>query len=118
MICACRLFRVLAATRHAQLACIFALVLAAPAHADGVEDFYKGRSLTLIVGHSPLRTIPELREYQQFMNEFVAAVRDAKQSGKSADDAAAAINLGAKYKDYQNTRYRAAVQAIYDELGK
>ena len=73
---------------------------------------------TLIVGHSPLRTIPELREYQQFMNEFVAAVRDAKQSGKSVDDAAAAINLGAKYKDYQNTRYRAAVQAIYDELGK
>ena len=44
---------------------------------------------TLIVGHSPLRTIPELREYQQFMNEFVAAVRDAKQSGKSVDDGCA-----------------------------
>ena len=73
---------------------------------------------TLIVGHSPLRTVPELREYQQFMNDFVAAVRDAKQAGKSVDDAAAAINLSPKYKDYQNQRYRAAIQAIYDELGK
>ena len=36
----------------------------------------------------------------------------------SVDDAAASINLSAKYKDYQNQRYRAAVQAIYDELKK
>jgi len=73
---------------------------------------------TLIVGHSPLRTIPELREYQQFMNDFVAAVQDAKKAGKSVDDAAASINLSGKYKDYKNDRYKAAVQAIYDELGK
>ena len=73
---------------------------------------------TLIVGHSPLRTVPELREYQQFMNDFVAAVRDAHKAGKSADDAAAAINLSGKYKEYKNERYRGAVQAIYDELGK
>src|SRR5437016_6223916 len=44
---------------------------------------------TLIVGHSPLRTVPELREYQQFMSDFVAAVRSAKTAGKSVDDAAA-----------------------------
>ena len=73
---------------------------------------------TLIVGHSPLRTVPELREYQQFMNDFVAAVQDAKKAGKSVDDAAATINLNAKYQDYKNDRYKAAVQAIYDELGK
>jgi cyclase len=73
---------------------------------------------TLIVGHSPLRTVPELREYQQFMNDFVAAVQEAKKAGKSVDDAAASINVGAKYKDYKNERYKAAVQAIYDELGK
>src|SRR5439155_11093229 len=29
---------------------------------------------TLIVGHSPLRTVPELQEYQRFMTDFVAAV--------------------------------------------
>jgi len=73
---------------------------------------------TLIVGHSPLRTVPELREYQQFMNDFVAAVQDAKKAGKSVDDAASSINLSGKYKDYKNDRYKAAVQAIYDELGK
>jgi len=73
---------------------------------------------TLIVGHSPLRTIPELREYQQFMTEFVAAAQDAKKAGKSVDEAAASINLNSKYKDYQNQRYKAAVQAIYDEIGK
>jgi cyclase len=73
---------------------------------------------TLIVGHSPLRTVPELREYQQFMNEFVAAVQEAKKAGKSVDDAAASIDLSGKYKDYKNDRYKGAIQAIYDELGK
>jgi glyoxylase-like metal-dependent hydrolase (beta-lactamase superfamily II) len=71
---------------------------------------------TLIVGHSPLRTVPELREYQQFMNDLVAAAKQAKAAGKSADDAAASIDLSAKYKGYKNERYKAAIQAIYNEL--
>ena len=71
---------------------------------------------TLIVGHSPLRKPAELKEYQQFMTEFVAAVKQAKTSGKSVEDAAAAIDLSAKYKDYTKERYRAAIQSIYDEL--
>ena len=52
---------------------------------------------TVIVGHSPLRTVPELQEYQQFMTDFVAAVRQAKKAGKSVDEAAASINLNDKY---------------------
>jgi glyoxylase-like metal-dependent hydrolase (beta-lactamase superfamily II) len=71
---------------------------------------------TLIVGHSPLRTVPELREYQQFMTDFVAAVRAAKTAGKTVDEAAASIDLSAKYKGYENQRYKAAVQVIYNEL--
>ena len=71
---------------------------------------------TLIVGHSPLRTIPELQEYQRFMTDFVSAVQAAKKAGKSADDAAASIDLSAKYKGYQNQRYKGAVDAIYAEL--
>jgi cyclase len=71
---------------------------------------------TLIVGHSPLRTVPELREYQRFMTEFVAAVRAAKAAGKSVDEAAAAINLTSKYPGYENQRYKAAIQVIYNEL--
>jgi len=71
---------------------------------------------TLIVGHSPLRRPAELKEYQQFMTDFVSAVRQAKAAGKTAEDAAKSIDLSAKYKDYKNTRYQAAVTAIYDEL--
>jgi glyoxylase-like metal-dependent hydrolase (beta-lactamase superfamily II) len=71
---------------------------------------------TLIVGHSPLRTVPELREYQRFMTDFVAAVQAAKKAGKSADDAATSIDLSPKYKGYQNQRYKAAVESIYAEL--
>jgi len=71
---------------------------------------------TLIVGHSPLRTVPELREYQQFMTEFVSAVRAAKSAGKSVDDATASIDLSSKYNGYGHERYKAAIQAIYDEL--
>jgi glyoxylase-like metal-dependent hydrolase (beta-lactamase superfamily II) len=71
---------------------------------------------TLIVGHSPLRKVPELKEYQQFMTDFVAAVKQAKGAGKSVDDAAAAIDLSAKYKDYKKERYKAAIQSIYDEM--
>ena len=71
---------------------------------------------TLIVGHSPLRKPAELKEYQQFMIDFVDAVRAAQKAGKTVDEAAASIDLSAKYKDYRNERYKAAVQVIYDEL--
>src|SRR3989441_9392394 len=71
---------------------------------------------TLIVGHSPLRKVPELKEYQRFMNDFVTAVRAANKAGKSVDEATASINLNAKYPGYKNDRYKPAVQAIYDEL--
>src|SRR5438094_7762560 len=65
---------------------------------------------TLIVGHSPLRKVPELKEYQQFMTDFVAAVKQAKGAGKSVDDATASINLNAKYPGYKNERYKPAIQ--------
>ena len=44
------------------------------------------------------------------------AVKAAQQAGKSVEEATASIDLGAKYQDYTKERYRAAVQAIYDEL--
>ena len=71
---------------------------------------------TLIVGHSPLRKPAELQEYQRFMTEFVAAVRNANKSGKSVEEAAASINLNSKYPGYKNERYKMAIQVIYDEL--
>ena len=71
---------------------------------------------TLIVGHSPLRKPAELQEYQRFMTDFVAAVRNANKSGKSVEEAAASINLNSKYPGYKNERYKMAIQVIYDEL--
>jgi cyclase len=71
---------------------------------------------TLIVGHSPLRTIPELREYQRFMTDFVAAASDAKKAGKSVDEAAASIDLSSTYRGYGKERYKAAIQVVYNEV--
>jgi len=71
---------------------------------------------TLIVGHSPLRTVPELREYQRFMTDFVAAITEAKKAGKSVDEAAASIDLTAKYPGYEKRLYKPAIQVIYNEL--
>ena len=76
----------------------------------------KGKVDTLIVGHSPVRTVPELEEYQRFMTDFAAAARAANKAGKSVDEAAASINLNSKYPGYKNDRYKPAIMAIYDEL--
>jgi len=59
----------------------------------------------------------ELREYEQFMNDFVAACRQAKASGKTVDQAEASIEFSpARFPGYRKERYKAAIQAIYDEL--
>src|SRR5262249_3141815 len=62
---------------------------------------------TVIPGHGPLRKLEELQEYQRFMIDLVAATRDAMTAGKSVDEAAASIDLSAKYKGYRNERYQA-----------
>jgi len=70
----------------------------------------------LIVGHSPLRTVAELKEYAAYMDDLVAAVKQAKAAGKNAKDAAAGIDLTTKYKGYKKERQEPAVQVIFDEL--
>jgi glyoxylase-like metal-dependent hydrolase (beta-lactamase superfamily II) len=72
----------------------------------------------VIPGHSPVTTPKDLQEYQKFMAEWIAAVQAAATAGKSADDAAASIDLTAKYPGYKKERYRAAIGSVYNELGK
>ncbi len=72
----------------------------------------------VIPGHSPVTKPADLREYQRFMADFVAAVQAAAKAGKSVDAAAASIDLTKKYRGYTKERYKAAIQAIYQELGK
>ena len=73
---------------------------------------------TVIPGHSPVTTLKDLQEFQRFNADLLSQVQAAQKAGKSAADAAASINLTAKYKDYKSERVKAAVDAIYDELKK
>jgi cyclase len=60
----------------------------------------------------------DVQEYADFNRDFLAAVQDAMKAGKSVDEAAAGLQLPAKYKDYDMARAKANVQAIYNELKK
>jgi glyoxylase-like metal-dependent hydrolase (beta-lactamase superfamily II) len=86
---------------------------------------------TVITGHSsttfgsgvslwfarsnPVMKWADLQEYADFMRDFVAAAQAAKKAGKSAADAAKALNLPAKYRDYNMARAAEDVQKAYDE---
>ena len=84
---------------------------------------------TVITGHSPLPSVPgvqgmlevltwdDLREYADFNRDFLSAVRETFEGGKSVDEAVTTLSLPAKYADYDLDRARATVQIIYDELG-
>ena len=73
----------------------------------------------VIGGHQPVATWKDLQTYQQFTADLLAATRDAMKAGKNVDDATASINLSvtARYSGFESMRLKAAVQAIYDELG-
>jgi cyclase len=60
----------------------------------------------------------DVQEYADFNRDFLAAVEDAIKAGKSAAEAAAALQLPERYKSYDMQRARANVEAIYKELGK
>jgi cyclase len=71
---------------------------------------------TVIPGHSPVTTPKDLQEYQRYTADLLAAVQTAMKAGKSADDAAASIDLASKYPGYKSERVKAAVTALYAEL--
>jgi len=71
---------------------------------------------SVIPGHSAVTNWAEFKEYGDFMQEFVAAVEQAKKAGKTVDQAAADLKLPEKYKDYNLTRGKPAVVALYGEL--
>jgi glyoxylase-like metal-dependent hydrolase (beta-lactamase superfamily II) len=72
----------------------------------------------VIPGHSPVTTVKDLQEYQRYNADLLTATESAMKAGKSADEAAASINLTDKYKGYKSERVKAAVEAIYAELKK
>jgi glyoxylase-like metal-dependent hydrolase (beta-lactamase superfamily II) len=70
----------------------------------------------VIPGHSPVADWAAFKEYGEFMRDFVAAVEQAKKDGKTVDQASTDLKLPEKYKDYNLTRAKAAVTAVYNEL--
>ena len=74
---------------------------------------------TVITGHSTVMTRDDLREFTEFIGDFVAAVREAKTAGRTVEDVASSWEIPARYAGYrgaQPERLRAYVQGIYNEL--
>jgi len=69
----------------------------------------------VIPGHSPVAEFAAFKEYGEFLRDFVAAVDQLKKAGKTIDEAVADLKLPDKYKDYNLTRAKAGVTALYTE---
>jgi glyoxylase-like metal-dependent hydrolase (beta-lactamase superfamily II) len=89
---------------------------------DTVTKAYNGvKDVDVIVtGHAQTTmTRDDLKTYGDFMRDFVAAVRDAKKQGKSADDFAATWKVPEKYAGYppaQAAGVKNAAQVVMDEI--
>lgn len=82
-----------------------------------VIDTYKDAD-TIIPGHTPVSKPAELQEFQRYMADMVAETQAAANAGKSAADALAQSKVTAKYAGYKQERLKAAIEAIYKEMGK
>lgn len=71
---------------------------------------------TVIPGHSTVMTWQDFVDFGEFTKAFLTATQAAKKAGRTADEAAAALNLPAKFKDYGMGRAKDNVAAIYAEL--
>jgi glyoxylase-like metal-dependent hydrolase (beta-lactamase superfamily II) len=73
---------------------------------------------SVITGHSDVLPWSAVGEFAEFNKAFLDATRAAMKQGKSADDAAAALTLPDKFKDYQMAGTKDNVTKIYGELKK
>ena len=73
---------------------------------------------TVVPGHIPVTTPGDLRQFQRFTYDLREAVRNARDTGKSVEQAVASIDLTAQYHGYNTNRMAAAIGVIYDELGQ
>jgi cyclase len=73
-----------------------------------------GRDATF-VRSNPVMRWADLREYADFIREFVSAADAARKAGKSVDEAVNGLKLPDKYKGYNMAQAKADVQKVYDE---
>ncbi len=69
-------------------------------------------------GLMPPASTAEMKEFAEFVREFVTTIQAAKTAGKTSDEAAAAWSTPAKYKGYAPAnadRAKAYAAVIYSE---
>jgi cyclase len=71
---------------------------------------------TVIPGHIPPTSRADLEEFQRFTADLLASAQAAKKAGQSAEAAAKAIDLTAKYKGYTAEWVPRALPALYADL--
>lgn len=70
----------------------------------------------VIPGHSTVMTWNDFKDFSGFMQELVTAITQAKQAGKTVDQAVADIKPSEKYKDYGMRSLKGNVTAVYGEI--
>jgi cyclase len=79
---------------------------------------------TIINGHIGVSTWNDLKEYQEFLSDFVTFAQNEMKANKTVDQAAAEYKVPAKYKGYVVTvnpdfaNAKGNMQIAYDELKK
>ena len=69
------------------------------AAADGIPGVE-----TVIPGHSPVMTWADFREFGEFNRDFLVAVQRGRAEGRTAAEAAASLDLPARYANYNMSR--------------
>lgn len=85
---------------------------------DASASMADPKSASAIFANPRTMTWAETQEYADFLKDFVAAVRQAAEAGKTAEQAAATLQMPERYKGYDMSRARENVEKIYRELGK
>jgi glyoxylase-like metal-dependent hydrolase (beta-lactamase superfamily II) len=73
---------------------------------------------TIIPGHSTLMTPADLKEFAEFNDEFLTAVRDGKTAGRAPAEIASGWTVPARFQGYtaDAKRVQLNVESIYKEL--
>jgi cyclase len=74
---------------------------------------------SIITGHSTMATWQDLRQFAEFNQDLLNAVREGKKAGRTAEEIATSWSVPVKYTGYSTPdpkRLRASVDAIYREI--
>jgi glyoxylase-like metal-dependent hydrolase (beta-lactamase superfamily II) len=85
-------------------------------HEEGLNTERSKSNVSVDITTPRTMTWSDLQEYADFNRDFLAAVKDARAAGKTAAQAAAALRLPDRYREYDMQQARANVEAIYAEL--